>query len=56
MGSYLLDSNDLSFLKMYCKTLFIKHIFGTYYNIGTLCSGRTRPFWNYITLELRARL
>lgn len=47
MDSYLLDSNDLSFLKMYCKTLFIKHIFGTYYNIGTLCSGRTRPFWNY---------
>lgn len=39
--------NDLSFLKMYCKTLFIKHILGTYYNTGTLCSGRTRPFWNY---------
>ena len=47
MGSYLLDSNDLSFLKIYCKALFIKHILGTYNNIGTLCSGRTRPFWNY---------
>lgn len=49
MGSYLLDSNDLSFLKMHCKTLFIKHLLGTYYNIGTLYSGRTRPFWNYNT-------
>lgn len=49
MGSYLLDSNDLSFLKMHCKTLFIKHLLGTYYNTGTLYSGRTRPFWNYNT-------
>lgn len=47
MGSYLLDSNDLSFLKIYCKALFIKHILGTYYNIGTLFSDRTKPFWNY---------